>query len=187
MDHPRPGIEHHRAPLRLQLVGEIADHVDQDLPSGAPSRWLADWAHHLLPRASTCGGGRSLRQIERRMKAGTGQSHRTLAALGRVEAAFADTMKRLADDTQDWARLALAAGFAGASDRTGVLVLPPDRPVLLRRGGSGRRMREAAVARPRPGGHTRSLGPRRSKQQFGRVISRRRRRRACGCRAESFS
>jgi len=76
------------------------------------SRWLSDWTHHTLQQAATSGVGRSLRQIERRMKSWTGQSHRDLATLGRLETAFAEMMQRTADDKENWAQLAIASGFS---------------------------------------------------------------------------
>lgn len=82
-------------------------------PSGnAASRWLSDWTRHLSQRAATSGAGRSLRQIERRVKAWTGQSRRDLATLDRLEVAFAEMMRRMEDDGEDWAQLAAATGFS---------------------------------------------------------------------------
>jgi len=82
---------------------------------GATSLWLRDWSHHLLQKAATSGVGRSLRQIERRMKAWTGQSRRDLATLARLEVAFASVMRKMADDKEDWARLAAESGFSDQS------------------------------------------------------------------------
>jgi len=82
---------------------------------GAPSLWLHDWSHHLLRKAATTGVGRSLRQIERRMRTWTGQSGRDLASLGRLEVAFAAVTPNLADDREDWSQLAVASGFSDQS------------------------------------------------------------------------
>ena len=79
--------------------------------SAVTSRWLSDWTRHLLQQAATSGAGRSLRQIERRMKTWTGQSRRDLAALDRLQTAFAEMMQRAAEDKEDWAQLAVASGF----------------------------------------------------------------------------
>lgn len=81
-------------------------------PRNATSRWLSDWTHHLAQRAATSETGRSLRQIERRMKIWTGQSHRDLAALDRLEVAFAEMMQGVANDKENWAQLAIANGFS---------------------------------------------------------------------------
>jgi len=53
--------------------------------------WLEDWARGLASRAALSGPGKSARQIQRRIKAWTGQSQRDLQVLARVEAVFART------------------------------------------------------------------------------------------------
>ncbi len=78
----------------------------------ASPHWLTDWTHHLLQQAAISGVGRSLRQVERRMKTWTGQSRRDLANLVRLEVAFADAMQRMPDDKENWAELAAANGFS---------------------------------------------------------------------------
>lgn len=78
----------------------------------ATSRWLSDWMRHLLLSAATSGAGQSLRQVERRMKSWTGQTRRDLATLDRLEGAFAEMMRRVADDRENWAELAFANGFS---------------------------------------------------------------------------
>lgn len=78
----------------------------------ATPHWLADWTHHLLQQAAISGVGRSLRQVERRMKTWTGQSYRDLAKLVRLEVAFGDAMQRMTDDKEDWAQLAAANRFS---------------------------------------------------------------------------
>jgi AraC-like DNA-binding protein len=76
---------------------------------------ISDWTHHLITRAAFSGAGRSGRQVERRIKAWTGQSYRTLLGLSRTEQAFASAICNLDEPRQDWAELAAEAGYADQS------------------------------------------------------------------------
>jgi AraC-like DNA-binding protein len=79
------------------------------------SRHIADWTRYLAMRAATTGAGRSVRQIERRFKNWAGQTQRELATLARSEKIFRQTMTRIADEHEDWARLAHDTGYADQS------------------------------------------------------------------------
>lgn len=79
------------------------------------SRHIADWTRYLAMRAATTGAGRSVRQIERRFKTWAGQTQRELAKLARSEETFRQTMMRLDNEHEDWARLALETGYSDQS------------------------------------------------------------------------
>ncbi len=76
----------------------------------------ADWATHLAQRAALSASGRSLRQLERRIKRWAGLPLRELRGFGKAEQAFFDTMA--AEATRGavaWADVALGAGFSDQS------------------------------------------------------------------------
>lgn len=76
----------------------------------------ADWAAYLIQRAAMSTMGRSLRQLERRIKQWAGLPMRELRGLGRAERAFFDALA--AEATQapvNWAEIAAQAGYADQS------------------------------------------------------------------------
>ena len=74
-----------------------------------------DWVQGLALRAATSRSGRSLRQIERRVREWTGQPLRELRGFGRAEQAFFEAMSRLDLARADWAGLAEEAGYSDQS------------------------------------------------------------------------
>lgn len=74
-----------------------------------------DWAHTLVMRAATSGLGRSVRQMERRIKAWSGQSLRDLRLLARSEQSYFQAMQAQRDGALDWAHIAQSAGYADQS------------------------------------------------------------------------
>jgi len=73
----------------------------------------ADWAVYLTQRAATSSVGRSLRQLERRIKRWAGLPLRELRAFGRAEHAFFEAVEAdVAQADVRWADVAAAAGFA---------------------------------------------------------------------------
>jgi AraC-like DNA-binding protein len=75
-----------------------------------------DWAHALALRAATSAPGRSLRQVERRIKQWSGLPMRELRGMGRVEQAFfAGLAMAEAEGHPNWAELAGATGYADQS------------------------------------------------------------------------
>jgi AraC-like DNA-binding protein len=73
----------------------------------------ADWAAYLAQRAAVSGPGRSLRQLERRIKQWAGLPMRELRGLGRAEQAFfAAVTANLDEGHVNWADLAADAGYA---------------------------------------------------------------------------
>ena len=81
----------------------------------APAPFLGEWLRGLAGRAVLSGAGQGLRQVQRRIKAWTGQSHRDLQRYSRVEDAMARMSAHRRDGGIDWAGLAGGAGFADQS------------------------------------------------------------------------
>jgi AraC-like DNA-binding protein len=85
-------------------------------PSGhSASRWLRDWTKALAVRAALSGAGMSARQVQRRIKAWTGQSRRDLLAHSKSEQLFENFLAAIAKGRPDPSRLAAEAGFADQS------------------------------------------------------------------------
>jgi AraC-like DNA-binding protein len=81
---------------------------------GAPAQsFMKDWVMALSTRAIMSGAGRSARQIQRRIKSWTGQTHQTLNAHARVETLFG--MTRRTPGNTGLAQLAAEGGFADQS------------------------------------------------------------------------
>ncbi|WKB53902.1 helix-turn-helix domain-containing protein [Eleftheria terrae] len=74
-----------------------------------------DWAQGLAMRAAQSAAGRSLRQVERRIKQWAGQPMRELQGIGRIERAFFEVMAAEAEDRLHWAELAADCGYADQS------------------------------------------------------------------------
>lgn len=84
--------------------------------AGAPGLRCRDWAEGLAMRAATTGVGRSLRQIERRIKGWTGLPMRELRGLGRAEQAFFHAlMQGNPDQAVRWSEVAADVGYADQS------------------------------------------------------------------------
>ena len=73
----------------------------------------ADWAMHLAQRAAMSAPGRSLRQLERRIKRWAGLPLRELRGFGRAEQAFFDAAAAVeVQGGVSWAAVAANAGFS---------------------------------------------------------------------------
>jgi AraC-like DNA-binding protein len=79
------------------------------------TRRYADWAQALAVRAATSASGRSLRQIERRVKAWAGVPMRELRAVSRAERAFLAVAAGDASTTVKWADIAAETDYADQS------------------------------------------------------------------------
>jgi AraC-like DNA-binding protein len=77
------------------------------------SRRIGDWTRALVARAAVSGLGKSPRQIQRRIRAWTGQTRRQLRLHARVETLFART--RAARSGLDLAKIAAEAGYSDQS------------------------------------------------------------------------
>ena len=80
---------------------------------------VRDWSEALALRAATSGAGRSVRQMERRIKQWAGLSLRELRRMGRAEASFiqarADPAADLPRHVPDWVGIAADTGYADQS------------------------------------------------------------------------
>lgn len=77
----------------------------------------SDWAAHLAQRAAVSAPGRSLRQLERRIKQWSGLPMRELRVMGRSEEAFFATAALATQNPTklDWAQIAADAGYSDQS------------------------------------------------------------------------
>lgn len=87
----------------------------QSLGPQRPSGRYADWSEALLLRAATSAAGRSLRQLERRIKAWAGLPLRELRAVSRAEAAFYAVAAAETEAGVDWADIAAGNDYADQS------------------------------------------------------------------------
>ena len=79
----------------------------------AAARWrYADWTRALALRAGLAAPGRSLRQLQRRLRACAGQPLQQLEGLSRAERAFLEAVRQQARGRVDWADVAAGAGYA---------------------------------------------------------------------------
>ncbi|MBI3101077.1 MAG: AraC family transcriptional regulator [Burkholderiales bacterium] len=81
----------------------------------SPAPYLGDWVRSLVTRATHSTGGRSLRQLQRRVRNWTGQSYRDLQLFIRVEEAFIRHIEAHGSSTANLAAIAVDAGFADQS------------------------------------------------------------------------
>ncbi len=86
-------------------------------PSAATQRY-GDWATHLAQRAALSAPGRSLRQLERRIKRWAGLPMRELRGFGKAEQAFFDAIAADAERGPGQVRWADVAAGAGFSDQS---------------------------------------------------------------------
>lgn len=84
-------------------------------PQRPAAQRYAEWAQALAVRAATSASGRSLRQIERRVKAWAGLSMRELRAVSRAERAFLAVAASDAGAAVNWAEIAADTDYADQS------------------------------------------------------------------------
>jgi AraC-like DNA-binding protein len=101
---------------RLALIENFLLPRWQPIAHGrAIGRRYKDWSEGLALRAATSATGRSLRQIERRIKGWAGLPLRELRAIARGEAAFLDVMQAEPAAAVSWADVANSHGYADQS------------------------------------------------------------------------
>jgi AraC-like DNA-binding protein len=104
---------------RVRCIEEFLDPRWQAVRGGG--RWgsagsYRDWAQSLAMRAAMSGLGRSMRQMERRVRAWCGLPMRSLQGLSRAEASFLLGLQAVqAEGELNWAALAAEAGYADQS------------------------------------------------------------------------
>lgn len=107
------GDELHALPLLQQFLTRqwLAKRPQQS----RIGRLYADWSANLALRAATSGLGRSLRQIERRVKSWTGLPLRELRGFSRSEQAFFDGVVASQDGSVNWSDVAGENGYSDQS------------------------------------------------------------------------
>lgn len=87
----------------------------QALGAQRPGHRYAAWSEALAVRAATSAAGRSLRQLERRIKAWAGLPMRELRAVSRAEQAFYAVAAAEGGGTVNWAEIAAGNDYADQS------------------------------------------------------------------------
>lgn len=98
---------------RLQALEDFLEPLwAERRPAAAPAtQRMSDWVAHLTQRAATSASGRSLRQLERRIKHWAGMPLRDLQVMGRSEQVFFDAVAAQLRGDVNWTQLALQAGY----------------------------------------------------------------------------
>jgi AraC-like DNA-binding protein len=103
----------------LQLLEDFLEPRWQACRPAQPVAWqrYSDWVTHLAQRAAVSAPGRSLRQLERRIKRWSGLPLRELRVMGRSEDAFFATaaLATQSTDKLDWAQIAADTGYSDQS------------------------------------------------------------------------
>ena len=103
---------------RVEYLQDILEPLWQDARPNLPLllHHYQDWAQALALRAATSLPGRSLRQVERRIKQWAGLPMRELRGFGRAEQAFFKGLEgRESGIKPHWAELAESSGYADQS------------------------------------------------------------------------
>ena len=104
--------------IRVGLIQKFLEPLWQDVRPSLPLQLhrYQDWAQSMAMRAATSGPGRSLRQIERRIKNWAGIPMRELRGFGRAENAFFEALARSDSGAKpQWAELAESSGYSDQS------------------------------------------------------------------------
>jgi len=105
-------------PKRMQLLEDFLEPRWQACRPGLPlqAHRYGDWVTQLSQRAAVSGPGRSLRQLERRVKRWAGLPLRELRGMARSEQAFFDAVTAQAETGSiRWADIAADNGYADQS------------------------------------------------------------------------
>ena len=103
---------------RVNLMQDFLEPRWQEVrpPSPMQLHRYQDWAQALALRAATSGAGRSLRQVERRIKQWAGLSMRELLGVSRAEQAFFKGVAAAEEGVRpSWSELAQGSGYADQS------------------------------------------------------------------------
>jgi AraC-like DNA-binding protein len=100
---------------RLQLLEAFLVPRWQALGTQRPGHRYAAWTEALAMRAATSAAGRSLRQLERRIKAWAGLPMRELRAVSRAENAFYAVAAAEGQGDVNWADIAAGSDYADQS------------------------------------------------------------------------
>lgn len=100
---------------RLALLQDFLVPRWQALGDQRPGHRYAAWTEALAVRAATSAAGRSLRQLERRIKAWAGVPMRELRAVSRAESAFYAVAAAEGGEGVNWAEIAAGNDYADQS------------------------------------------------------------------------
>jgi AraC-like DNA-binding protein len=103
---------------RVECMQDFLDPLWQAVRPRLPMQvhHYQDWAQALAQRAATSGAGRSLRQVERRIKQWAGLPMRELRGVGRAEQAFFQGLAAAEEGLRPrWTDVAQASGYADQS------------------------------------------------------------------------
>ena len=100
---------------RLALLQDFLVPRWQALGTQRPGHRYAAWTEALAVRAATSAAGRSLRQLERRIKAWAGLPMRELRAVSRAESAFYAVAAAEGGGAVNWAEIAAGSDYADQS------------------------------------------------------------------------
>lgn len=103
--------------VRVRVIEEFLDplwHAVRPKQALSAHRYR-DWAEGLALRAATSRTGRSLRQVERRIRLWSGQPLRELRGIGRAERAFFEAIELEPEQRPSWAALAADTGYSDQS------------------------------------------------------------------------
>jgi AraC-like DNA-binding protein len=99
--------------VRFDVIEAFLASRWQPLVRAQSARWrYGHWTQALAARAATSAPGRSLRQIERRVKGWAGLPLRELRAMARAEEAFFNAVNVSLTSERRWAELAADSGYA---------------------------------------------------------------------------
>jgi AraC-like DNA-binding protein len=101
-------------PTRVRLIEEFLEPQWRRAceESRVPGNMLGDWLQALLMYMVTSGWGRSMRNLERRIKAWAGHPMRTLRRLNRAEQSFLSHRDQVLAGHTRWADVAISSGYA---------------------------------------------------------------------------
>jgi AraC-like DNA-binding protein len=111
---PREGLERSLSVLqdKIEIVWAGVRPAGARARVNLPVGLAAEWIRSLVHRATATGSGRSIRQIQRRIKSWTGFGERDLHGFSHMEQLNLKMLEATRKGDVDWAALAAASGFA---------------------------------------------------------------------------
>ncbi len=101
----------------FQILNEFISPLWHEQRASTPKvlNAISDWTMSTMEQASKSGLGRSVRQVERRIKSRTGQTQRDLEFYARIEHSFELASKAMKSGRVNAAEIAFESGFADQS------------------------------------------------------------------------
>lgn len=102
---------------RIELVlGFLQPRWQQHKQRNKSENWiLKDWVQYLTTHAATSSLGKSVRQVERRIKSWTGRPLRELRGIGRAEQVLFELAISSLEENTNWSDIASKSGYADQS------------------------------------------------------------------------